>query len=244
MMRPTIPIALLVLAFSAAPSQGAVRPPSDRSPLGTEQLSDEATVTRWAHPLFAGIIRREPSPSARVAGRLRFFTEDRMFEVYVVLASHVDAIGRTWLRVRIPRRPNGSTGWTLAHNLDKLQVVRTKLRIDRGALRATLFRDGKVIWSSRVGIGGRGTPTPAGEFYIRERLRNLAGSAAYGPWAFGTSAYSGLSDWPKGGVIGIHGTNQPQLIPGRPSHGCVRVPNAKIRQLARLMPIGTPVRIF
>lgn len=40
--------------------------------------------------------------------------------------------------------------------------------------------------------------------------------------------------------MGIHGTNQPGLIPGRPSHACVRVPNWKIEQLKRLMPVGTP----
>ena len=84
---------------------------------------------------------------------------------------------------------------------------------------------------------------PAGHFYVRERIRNLAGSPLYGPIAFGTSAYSRLSDWPGGGVIGIHGTNEPQLIPGRPSHGCVRVPNPAVRRLARLLQIGTPVRI-
>jgi lipoprotein-anchoring transpeptidase ErfK/SrfK len=70
------------------------------------------------------------------------------------------------------------------------------------------------------------------------------GSTIYGPWAFGTSAYSVLSDWPGGGVVGIHGTDQPELIPGRPSHGCIRVPNRDIHRLARLMPIGTPVRIL
>ena len=43
---------------------------------------------------------------------------------------------------------------------------------------------------------------------MRERLRNLNGDPLYGPWAFGTSAYSVLSDWPGGGVVGIHGTNQ------------------------------------
>jgi len=53
-----------------------------------------------------------------------------------------------------------------------------------------------------------------------------------------------LSDWPGGGVIGIHGTDEPQLIPGRPSHGCVRVPNAAITRLHTLMPVGTPVRII
>ena len=45
-------------------------------------------------------------------------------------------------------------------------------------------------------------------------------------------------------MIGIHGTNQPGRIPGRPSHGCVRIRNREIRRLARLMPIGTPVRML
>ena len=71
----------------------------------------------------------------------------------------------------------------------------------------------------------------------------LRGGTIYGPLAFGTSAYSVLSDWPGGGVIGIHGTDQPGLLPGRPSHGCVRVRNADIRRLARLMPVGTPLTI-
>jgi len=43
--------------------------------------------------------------------------------------------------------------------------------------------------------------------------------------------------------VGIHRTNQPELIPGRPSHGCIRIRNPAIIRLARLMPIGTPVRI-
>jgi len=52
-----------------------------------------------------------------------------------------------------------------------------------------------------------------------------------------------LTDWPGGGFIGIHGTDRPDLIPGRVSHGCVRMRNHDIRRLARLMPIGTPVTI-
>jgi hypothetical protein len=62
--------------------------------------------------------------------------------------------------------------------------------------------------------------------------------------AFGTSALSNVeTDWPGGGVIGIHGTNEPSLIPGHPSHGCIRVPNWEIVKLARLLPIGTPLTI-
>ena len=60
----------------------------------------------------------------------------------------------------------------------------------------------------------------------------------------GTSAFSPtLTDWPGGGIVGVHGTNEPGLIPGRISHGCVRVPNRNIKKLKRKMPVGTPIRI-
>jgi lipoprotein-anchoring transpeptidase ErfK/SrfK len=52
-----------------------------------------------------------------------------------------------------------------------------------------------------------------------------------------------LTDWPGGGYIGIHGTDQPDLIQGRVSHRCIRLRNADIVRLAALMPLGTPVTI-
>jgi len=121
--------------------------------------------------------------------------------------------------------------------------VRTALVVDRKRMRATLYRSGERVWRAAVGVGAPGMHTPAGRFYVRERLKVRRRGSLYGPLAFGTSAYSKLSDWPGGGVVGIHGTNRPDLIPGRPSHGCVRVRNRAIKRLARLMPIGTPVRI-
>ena len=209
----------------------------------TVVLSDEQRTTRWAHAQAKAKIHIAPRTSSASIGRLRYLTEDGAAEVYLVLDGVVDNAGRKWLHIRVPKRPNGRTGWVLESSLGRLHTVRTQLVIDRQDLRASLFRRGKRIWSARVGLGKSSTPTPRGNFWIRERLRGLGDGTAYGPWAFGTSAYSNLSDWPGGGVIGIHGTNQPRLIPGRPSHGCVRVRNDKIRKLARLMPVGTPVRI-
>jgi hypothetical protein len=237
----TVALALLVLVAAAQVAAAAeVRGPGVHGPLGDERLSDERTVTRWAHPAQRAAVRAVPSRGARIVARLRFFTEDRLPEVYLVLASRL-VDGTPWLQVRLPMRPNGRTGWVPAAALGPLHVVRTQLVVSRRTLRATLFRAGRVIWSSPVGVGAPGTPTPAGRFYIRELLRATGGP--YGPWAFGTSAYSTLSDWPGGGVVGIHGTDRPGLLPGRVSHGCVRVPNRRIARLARLMPIGTPVRI-
>jgi lipoprotein-anchoring transpeptidase ErfK/SrfK len=38
-------------------------------------------------------------------------------------------------------------------------------------------------------------------------------------------------------------TSRPGLIPGRPSHGCIRMHNRAIERLYALTPVGTPVRI-
>jgi len=228
---------------SAGADHRAVRPVTAQGPLGEERLSDEQRLSRYAGAVARATVRAQPRTSAPRVGRLHYLTEDGPFEVYPVLESRIDGDGLTWLRIRLPMRPNGRTGWVPREDLGPLKTVRTMLRVNRATLRATLYRDGRRIWSSAIGVGKASTPTPAGHFWIRSRLRGLRANPAYGPWAFGTGAYSVLSDWPGGGVIGIHGTNEPGLIPGRPSHGCVRVPNDAIRRLRRLMPIGTPVRI-
>ena len=45
----------------------------------------------------------------------------------------------------------------------------------------------------------------------------------------------------RGGEYAIHGTNHPELIGGFVSHGCIRMYNSDIRELYRLVAVGTPV---
>jgi lipoprotein-anchoring transpeptidase ErfK/SrfK len=230
-----------VCAGTAAAETPVVAP---GQPLGANaRLSDELTITRYAYARVSTPIHKTASRSGGTVGRLRFQTEDGFPEPYLVLRAATDAAGRTWVQVRVPRRPNGRTGWVARGALARFHVVTTSLRINRKTLRATLYREGRNIWSARIGIGTPSTPTPAGHYIVRERFRIAKTGGIYGPYAFGTSAYSVLSDWPRGGVVGIHGTNAPALIPGRPSHGCVRLRNDAILRLARLMPVGTPVHI-
>jgi hypothetical protein len=248
-LRTTLRLACVAAACCATTSasaqadERAVRPLSASGPFGDERLSDEQRISRYSGAVALAAVRKLPSATAPRIARLRFLTEDDSIEVYPVLESHVDPGGRTWLHIRLPMRPNGRSGWVHENDLAPPKAVTTMLRVDRRTLRATLYRNARQIWSSRIAIGKASTPTPAGVFWIRSRLRGLRSNPAYGPYAFGTAAYSSLTDWPAGGVIGIHGTNQPRLIPGRPSHGCIRVPNAAIIRLWRLMPIGTPVLI-
>jgi lipoprotein-anchoring transpeptidase ErfK/SrfK len=210
---------------------------------GSVRLSNEWTFTRWAHPVKKAPIRRLPTSRARRITRTHYLTEDGFPEVYPVLRSWRDAMWHTWLEVRIPMRPNGRTGWVRRSALGPRYRVRTLLVVSHQQLRATLYKRGKRIWRAPIGVGTPSTPTPAGRFWIREKFRTPGPGGLYGPVAFGTSNYSVLSDWPGGGIVGIHGTSEPFLIPGRPSHGCIRVRNQAVRRLWRLMPIGTPLLI-
>jgi len=230
------PALLVTLALPMSASAGA-------QPDRGMALSDGRTFAHWAHPAHRASIRKQPSRTSRRVARVHYLTEDGFPEVYPVLRRFTDRDGRTWLRIRIPMRPNGHTGWVRDSALGPLYRVRTRLVVDRVRLRATLYRADRRIWRSPIGVGKAGTPTPAGRFWVREKFRVATPRGPYGPNAFGTGGYSRLSDWPGGGVIGIHGTNEPHLIPGRPSHGCIRVPNHAISRLYRLMPIGTPMQV-
>jgi lipoprotein-anchoring transpeptidase ErfK/SrfK len=207
------------------------------------RLSDERAESRWAHPTGASWVHRGPSAASPRVARLHQRTEDGLPEVYLLLRKRTTAAGDSWVQLRVPGRPNGRTGWVPRDALGAINIVDAAIEVDRRTLTLTFSRAGRVQRRFPVGVGKATTPTPAGRFVIRELLRVPAGHPMYGPYALGTSGYSVLSDWPGGGVIGIHGTDEPGLVPGRPSHGCMRLSNADIRWLARHAPIGTPIRI-
>ncbi len=205
-------------------------------------LSDATDVTRWAPVLRATLARRAPKVHSAPAAWIARHTPEGTTNI-VVADREVDRRGALWVRVGLSVLPNGSEGWIPRSSLGGWSFVDTHLVINRARLTATLFRSGRVIFRAPVGIGGPGTPTPAGNFYVRDRLTDFT-SPMYGPLAFGTNARSPtLTDWPAGGFVGIHGTDQPNLIPGRVSHGCIRLKNSAILRLGKLMPVGTPVTV-
>ncbi len=208
-------------------------------------LSDKAKETyRWAFVRRRTVARTGPSKAARAVSRITYRTPEYYRNAIQVLDSVKYRNGKTWVRIRLAVLPNGSTGWVARGSLEGFQKIHTRLTINLGSMRTTLYKRGRPIFSTRVGVGQSRYPTPRGEYYVREKLQGYY-APAYGPRAFGLNARSTkLTDWPGGGFIGIHGTNQPNLIPGRISHGCVRVNNSAVMRLFRLMPIGTPVQIF
>ena len=205
-------------------------------------LSDDR-VAHSAVVLELAAVHVRPRESARVVTRLETATSDGTPNLVLVLEGLDLNPSTTWYRVRLPILPNNSTGWVNARSLDELRTVHTHLYVDRATLTATLTRDGVPVFRTIVGVGRDSWPTPSGEYYILDRLTDFA-NPVYGPVAFGTSARSPtLTDWAGGGFVAVHGTNQPQLLPGRVSHGCIRMPNRSILRLARLVDVGSPLTI-
>jgi lipoprotein-anchoring transpeptidase ErfK/SrfK len=208
-----------------------------------ERLSPGRYLTRWTVVTRPTAAHARPDARSAVAARLATLAPEGTPNLVAVLSARPDADGALWVEVRLPVLPNGKTGWVRRTALGSYQVVNTRLVVDRARLTATLFRNGEKIFSAPIGIGTDAWPTPAGEFNIRSELTRYA-SPFYGPVAFGTTARSAvLTEWPEGGFIGIHGTNEPQLLPGHVSHGCIRLRNEDIERLAALMPVGTEVTI-
>jgi hypothetical protein len=229
---------------ATAALQTLAAPPPPALEIGKPQrLSSGRYLSRWTIVRRPAVAYAQPSAGSAVVARLSTTASEGTPNLLPVLRARPGADGALWVYVRLPVLPNGTAGWVRRTSLGSYQVTNTHLVVDRARLEMTLYRNGGSIFSAPVGIGTEHWPTPAGEFTIRSELTRYA-SPFYGPIAFGTTARSAvLTDWPEGGFIGIHGTNEPQLLPGRVSHGCIRLRNEDIRRLATLMPVGTPVTI-
>jgi lipoprotein-anchoring transpeptidase ErfK/SrfK len=226
----------------AVAAELAALPPSPRPAFvpGRPLELRPGTSAVWAPVRRVAWARTSPTADARPLIRLATQTPEGTTNLVVLFPGGARRNGRLWVRARLPLPPNGGSGWVPRDVLAGYHLVRTQLIIDRARLRATLLRDGRPIFRAPVGIGTERAPTPRGRFYIRNRLTGFT-SPTYGPLAFGTSARSNVTDWPNGAFVGIHGTDRPELIPGRVSQGCIRLRNPDILRLGRLMPVGTPL---
>lgn len=204
---------------------------------GYERLSDGHTTT-WAYVDHATVVRRAPFLGDRAVGRLQRTT-------FLGSPDTVVELGRQgrWVRVRYAGAGR-RTGWVPSGALSPASTTTTRLVVDRRRLRLTLVVRGRAVRSLPIGVGSSGSPTPAGTYYVREKVIPIDPGGIYGPVAFGLSGYSTFrTDWPGGGQIGLHGTDQPALLPGRVSNGCVRLSNAAVRSIASRLSVGTPVLI-
>jgi hypothetical protein len=192
-----------------------------------------ATATTHSVPIYRSPAARHPfkrlSNPTSVGAPLVFLVKSR---------------ARGWEHVYLPVRPDGATGWihdrylSLAWNPYSLQA-----RLGRHEL--ILRKDGRVAARYPAAVGRSVRPTPTGRYYLVDLLKQPDPNGPYGPYAFGTSAFSKVLYHFGGGPgqIGIHGTNKDGSIGQSVSHGCIRLRNPDIVRLAHELPLGTPVTI-
>ena len=186
-------------------------------------------------------VRKTPSPQASVIKVMKAFRPDFRPQEMFAVRKATGSDGEVWYRVSIPMRPNGTYGWIPANTVS-LKPTHSQIVINLNRRTIDLYRFGKHKWHGPVAIGAPGKETPVGHYYVATRFVPYH-DTFLGVFAEETSAYSKLTEWPGGGVVGIHGTSLPQLLGQAVSHGCVRVSNTTARRLRTLAPLGTPIWI-
>lgn len=240
-------VATAAMVLAIAPPAGA----SGAEASGGSPARDPGPVTReraWIARVVAPTSARRKPVNGRRVTRVRPISRWTGGPVrLLVLDARVARDDRLWLRVDLPRRPNGSWGWIPA-DMTRLSSTPWRIEISLAKRRVTVRRRGRTFRSFRAVVGAPGTPTPAGLFAISERVRQPDPGAFIGPWALTLTAFSDVLERYGGGPgqVAIHGRSGASFadpLGTARSHGCIRVNNARVRWLARVLREGTPVRI-
>jgi lipoprotein-anchoring transpeptidase ErfK/SrfK len=164
-----------------------------------------------------------------------------------VLDERRAADGRSWLKVRLPSRPNGAAGWI---SRDAVTVRHEPWWIDVSLSQRVVrvYRNGALVRRIPAVVGAAATPTPTGLFALYEPVVQPRADGFLGPVVLQLTAFSNVLDNYGGGPgrVAIHGRGAASLadpLGSARSHGCVRVDNADVRWLSRHASAGTPVLV-
>jgi len=233
-----------LLATWTATADGASLATTTASAVESSKLPDYISYT--AQPVARTVkvyeSRRVDSPSQEFPNPwlLNDRPDARVPQVFLV-----DRRKKKWVRVLLPVRPNGTTGWVRAKDV-RLTPNRFRIVVERGAHQITVYNGDRVIVQEPIAVGTDDTPTPTGKFYLRVLLKAPNPNTVYGPYAFGLSGHSEVLTEFNGGdaEVGIHGNNDASVLGTSVTHGCIRMSNETITRLAGMLPLGTPVTIL
>ncbi len=149
-----------------------------------------------------------------------------------------------WLEVQLNTRPNQTTAWIRAADVNLRQVTH-RIVVSLAARSLTVYDGQTPVMEAAVAVGDPTTPTPRGNYYVDGAVRTPDPSGVYGPYQISVAAFSEvLMTFGSGvGQIAMHGTNAPSLVGSAVSNGCLRMRNADVTRLANTVEIGTPVQI-
>ncbi|MCU4186160.1 L,D-transpeptidase [Acidiferrimicrobium sp. IK] len=231
--EPVAAPASVLAAPATTPASSPPAPPAS-APAYTVPTSTELATPLGTIPVYA-------APGGAQAGTVGTW-------YHYPLTLPVVASQGEWLDVRLPTRPNGSTAWVLA-NAVSTSVTPYALVVDLSKRHLMVYRSGAQIMDFPAGIGVAATPTVTGEYFVA--VHEAHSEPGYGPLILDTSAHSdAIQSWEGSGdaIIAIHGPitagadAEIGTTGARVSHGCIRLHDADLAQLA-VLPVGTPIDI-
>ncbi len=248
---------LLILAIGGvlyltplADAQTTAEVPSDTTatPLTSSAEPDYRPTKRRSYAatiLVGAAIYQRPANGRRTGLIQPWISSTGNPTVLLVLERSVDKNGIAWLKVLLPKRPNGATGW-LREDQTLVRENPIRVVISRSAHMLYVYKNNRVILKRGVAVGKPSTPTPLGSFAIYQKIREAYWSPL-GPWALHLTAHSNVLFEYKGGPgrVAIHGARGELWAEAgtNVSNGCIRVPDPGIRKVVALVTVGTPVTI-
>jgi lipoprotein-anchoring transpeptidase ErfK/SrfK len=198
------------------------------TPVYTVATAKGSSVAIYDSPVQTEPTRSLPSPQADGSTLVFLAQEERS----------------DWVKVLLPVRPNGATGWVKTSDVS-LATHDYHIQVEVGAHKLTVYKGTDVFLEDTVAVGAAATPTTLGTFYTTGLFDTGSTQPVYGPYAYPLSGYSEvLFSFGGGeGQMGIHGTNDPSSLGRNVSNGCIRMSNAAITKLAKTLPVGVPVDI-
>lgn len=236
----TLPTRCLLAALVCASLYGLGASSAQAAKQATHPASRQLAVLLSDHRVHRS--PRAGSPATGLLAAKRPITGEAT--TVPVLGRSREASGIRWLRVMLPGRPNGSTGW-IAQQGTRARVTGWSILVNLARRRVQVYRHGKLSRSFRAVVGKPTTPTPTGRFFVEETFRMVA-SEPGGPIALALSARSNtLQEFEGGpGQIALHGRDGlGGTLGAAESHGCVRLDTASIEWLGEHIIPGTPIRI-
>ncbi len=254
-------VAVLVLSLAACggssssvtsetlPATKATLPPPTTLPCGDAALPAGNSLTATAVNQGDLAIYDTPDPAAvpsRTMTNPRLINNDPNAAVPLLfLVKDTPDTNCAFVEVYLPMRPNGSTGFVKRADV-KLTPNPYRIEVRLGEFNLKVFKDDTPIMDTVIAEASENTPTPGGLYFTTELVKTPNPNGVYGPYAYGLSGFSEVLQTFNGGPgqLGIHGTNQPEKLGTRVSHGCIRLSNEDITTLAGILPLGVPVQII
>ena len=180
-------------------------------------------VAHWAVVQQPVVAHKGPSLSSAAVTTLSTMTGDGTSNLVLVIGEVDKSPTETWYRVRLPILPNNSVGyvpstWTLSKPLHRLHPPLCRSQggdRDAEAERRDDLLDPRRRRRVQMADTARELLHPGRAHGLQRSL--LRADRLQDERTLGRAHGSGSG----GGFVGVHGTNEPNIIPGQVSHGCI-----------------------